>query len=239
MQYVPGWMALFAGSVFAIGFISVGAGIAQAKCPWIVQPHVDGGAEQSGEMLVSIVFDGVDESRHFFYGFTVTDVDLAWDLATEGTLPDLGSNSRSLDMVTTSSGQAFKLSAESIEPHAVYLVMASARISEFERLNAAITPSRPFQVSYAKTRGATDMSGPLPRRSLPGVEIRSSRQDNDVNRWLTLLENEMDGDQKKTFGEQDDNEKVLELGAVDPAYDEQGDDPNRHEVQICAYQVAS
>ncbi len=236
-----GRQAWLAGHVAALALMGLGATSARAECPWIVQPHPDDAAKGGAQTLVSIVFDGLDEQRQFFYGFTVTDMDLAWDLATDGVLPDLGSKSRSLAAVKTPSGQAFELSDESIEPHAVYLVTSSARISELEQMEAEIEPSKPFHVSYFKTRGATDMSGPLPTRSLPGVEIRSSTQDSDVNRWLTLLENGIGNENNEQQGvpTREGHEKVLTLQATDPAFHEQGGNLDDHHVQICAYQVAS
>lgn len=225
------------GWLLALGVTVGWSTTASAECPWIVQPHVDRGSE-SKQTFVNIIFDGLDDQRRHFYGFTITDADFAWSLTTYGTLSDLRPNSRPLLMVETARGPAFELSAESLKPHAVYLVAANAPVSELEQLNAAIEPSEPFHMSYITTRGATDISGPLPSRSLPGVEIRASQEKNDVNRWLTLLEKELE-DEDQGAGDEHGTETVLALEEIEATNGARGKDGMRRDVQICAYQVAT
>ena len=209
----------------------------KAECPWIVQPHIDGGNEVK-QTFVNIAFDGLDHRRLHFYGFTVTDADLAWSLTTQGSLSDLRPNSRPLEIVETANGPAFELSAESLEPHAIYLVAAKSPIVELEQLNAAIEPSTSVHLSSLSTRGATDISGPLPSRSLPGIEIRASQEKSDVNRWLSLLEKELEPE-TQILGDDQGTETVLALEEIDATSGLQGEDGSRHDVQICAYQVAT
>lgn len=214
---------------------------AEAACPWIVQTHFDDGHRTSEKTLVNIVFDGMDNREQHFYGFTVTHIDLAWDLSApgDGTMIDLGPHARALDILETVTGPAFEISPESIEPHTVYLVSARSPVGELDQLQAAIEPSTPFNVSYAKTRGATDVSGPMPTRSLPGIEIRASRKAHEVDQWLTTLEGRgLDGDARLAEDRQQSAETTLAANDIELAkkFEEEGD--IRHDVQICAYQVA-
>ena len=223
--------------ILVAGFMTGLAGAAHADCPWIVQPHFDDQRPIADQTLVNIVFDGVADQPQFFYGFTVTDLGLAWDLSTDGTLTDLGPYGRSLDVMETTFGQAFEVHDESIEPHTVYLVAARSPVGELEELGAAIQPSQPFNVSFAKTRGASDVSGPLPRRSLPGVEIRASKSDDEIRQWLTLVDQKL-----KTEEDDSDHQQVLAtmLGDDSPGSTQMTAKTHdiRHDVQICAYQVA-
>lgn len=213
---------------------------AAAACPWIVQTHFDSEHRASDKTLVNIVFDGLSGQEHYFYGFTVTDIDLAWDLSapSDGTMVDLGPHGRSLAVLETETGKAFELSSESIEPHTVYLVAASSPVGELEKIEAAIEPSLPFAVSYAHTRGATDVSGPLPTRSLPGIEIRSSKAP-EVDRWLTeLQERGLDSEPSSSDEERDLAADLPTEDGIELAMDLGDKGGIRHDVQICAYQVA-
>lgn len=222
----------------ATGLIAANFGSAMAgDCPWIVQPHFDGQISASDATLVNIVFDGLVEKEQYFYGFTVTDIDLAWDLSAHGGLTDLGAHGRTLDVMETAIGSAFEVSDETLEPHTVYLVSARSPVGELDNLGAAIEPAQPFNISFFKTRGATDVSGPLPTRSLPGVEIRSSKLDADVRKWLTLLDQELKTDPDQEV-EHRGFEPTLAANDAGSAVAAAEIDPIRHDVQICAYQVA-
>ena len=217
----------------AAGLIVATSGHALAECPWIVQPHFDDQGGVDDKTLVNIIFDGLSEQASYLYGFTVTDLDLAWTLSSQGGFSDLGPHGRALDVTKTDYGRAFQLSNDSLEPHTVYLVAARSPVDELEHIDAAIEPSQPIKVSF-KTRGATDFSGPLPRRSLPGVEIRASKSRDEVGQWLAMLErHEQRG--RDRMG----SETTLVANGADAALvgGRDGDDI-RHDVQICAYQVA-
>ncbi len=213
-------------------------GSARAACPWIVQPHSYGQDLASDTTLVNIVFDGLAGQKQFFYGFTVTDIGLAWDLSKDGTLTELGPNGRALDVTETNVGPAFEVHAESIEPHTVYLVAARSPVGELENLGAAIEPSQPFNVSFAKTRGASDFSGPLPARSLPGVEIRASKSRDEVSQWLTLVDQKLRLDQESPDNLPGSETKLASNEIVSTPKAPGKEDVVRHDVQICAYQVA-
>jgi hypothetical protein len=215
-----------------------GAGAASAECRWIVQPHDTQEEDRLASTLVNIVFDGLELQRHFFYGFTVTDVGLAWDLTATGTLPDLGPHGRALSVVATESGPAFEVDAQSIEPHTVYLVAALSPVHALETMKAGIQPDQPFAVS-ARTRGATDVSGPLPTRSLPGVEIRASGATIDLNQWLALRDRDLAAEAGAHEQRQPaDKATVMAANDIDPVTGSPGADDLRDDVQICAYQVA-
>jgi hypothetical protein len=61
-------------------------------------------------------------------------------------------------------------------PLTVYLVVATASIPKLDAIAAAFEPSRPINVGL-RMRGASDTSGPLPHRSLPGVELHYASHD--------------------------------------------------------------
>lgn len=229
--------AAIIGCTVTASFMMGLLGSAEAACPWIVQPYIDGEQRASEQTLVNIVLDGLAHQQQFFYGFTVTDIDLAWDLSASGTLIDLGPNGRALNVVDTVAGQIFEVDDNSIKPHTVYLAAARSPVAALEIIDAAIEPSRPFTVSYLKTRGATDVSGPLPTRSLPGVEIRASNSSDDISQWLTLHGQRLAGDPERDDGQQR-SETTLAANGLDQAMGARGEDGIREDVQICAYQVA-
>lgn len=142
----------------------------------MVQPLAEGPTYAAEPSAYDIQFEGLDPRAKVFYGFTVTSDDLAWELASASTLPELERDARRLEAVTLAGGAtAYEAADESLDPHTIYLVTANAVIDELERIEARIEPNRPVAVSqlFSKTRGASDLSGPLPRRSLPGFEIVS------------------------------------------------------------------
>ncbi len=160
------------------------AELASAACPWIVQPETQTvAADASATQAFDIVFDGLDQRSKVFYGFTVASLDLAWQLANQGALPPLTTEVRRLQPRLTPYGTvAYRLASDSIAPHTIYLVAADKTVRELEQLQARIEPARPMAVSelmpqlQPKTRGGTDWSGPLPRRSMPGFEIAGAER---------------------------------------------------------------
>ena len=150
------------------------ARLATAACPWIVQPHEQSVAAATETPAFDIVFDGLGQSSKVFYGFSVASLDLAWALANQGRLPPLKADARHLEAKATPEGTtAYQLAPDSIRPPTIYLVAADTVVRALEQIEARIEPARPMAVSQLipRTRGGTDWSGPLPRRSLPGFEI--------------------------------------------------------------------
>jgi len=165
--------ALLTAAVLSASAATPGA----AECPWLVQPFVEGPIYAAQPMAYDILFEGLDQRAKVFYGFTVTSIDLAWQLASQSTLPELERHARRLEPTTLSDGaMAYALAPDSIDPPTIYLVTANSVVDELERIDARIEPDRTVAISQllSKTRGATDLSGPLPRRSLPGFEIISA-----------------------------------------------------------------
>ncbi len=146
-----------------------------ASCPWIVQPHAQLASADASTAGGSydIVFDGVSQKDTVFYGFTVTDLDLAWQLTNPGELPALQPKARALQVQAAADGTAYRVAADTLKPHTIYLVATGQPVGELEQLGARIEPERPVAVSF-KTRGGSDLSGPLPHRSLPGVEVKAA-----------------------------------------------------------------
>jgi hypothetical protein len=165
--------ALLTAAVLSASAATPGA----AECPWLVQPFAEGPTYAPQAMAYDILFEGLDPRAKVFYGFTVASDALAWQLAKAATLPEMERDARRLEPTALSNGaMAYELASDSVEPHTIYLVTANAVIDELERIEARIEPGRPVAVSQLlpRTRGATDLSGPLPRRSLPGFEIVSA-----------------------------------------------------------------
>lgn len=157
-----------------VAFSGAAAVKAEAACPWIVQPFAQTVQMSSEAPTFDIVFDGLDQDARIFYGFTAASLDLVWQLSTGGELPELGADARRLEPRTTPLGTtAYQLSPDTIQPHTIYLVAASAPVAALERLDARIEPARPLAISQLlpRIRGGSDWSGPLPHRSLPGYEI--------------------------------------------------------------------
>jgi hypothetical protein len=150
------------------------AKFAVAACPWIVQPYAQSVPVSSDTPTFEIVFDGLGQNSKVFYGFTVTSVDLAWQLTSDGVLPALDPDGRRLEMKATAEGSvAYQLAPDSIQPHTIYLVAADGVVAQLEKIDARIEPLRPMALSQLmpRTRGGSDWSGPMPHRSLPGFEI--------------------------------------------------------------------
>jgi hypothetical protein len=166
------------------------APLASAACPWIVQPEAETvAADGTATPAFDIVFDGLDQSSKIFYGFTVASLDLAWQLANQGALPPLKADARRLEPKPTPEGAiAYRLAPDTIRPNTIYLVAADKVVRELEQIDARIEPARPMAVSelmpqlQPRTRGGTDWSGPLPRRSVPGFEIAGAESAPDAAR---------------------------------------------------------
>jgi len=166
-----GWLA----AATTLAALVAGVGEARAAtCPWIVQPVPAAGQGAGAELAYDITFDGIGQQVHRFYAFSVTSVDLAWQIADQVSLPDLGDGGRPLERVETSPGTAaYRPAPESIEPPTIYLVAARRPVPELEAIDARIEPARPVAISQLalRTRGGSDQSGALPHRSLPGFLI--------------------------------------------------------------------
>jgi hypothetical protein len=178
----PGRRARRLACVAAAAGLLVGgtANLAAAACPWIVQPYAQSVPVSSETPTFDIVFDGLGQSSKVFYGFTVASLDLAWQLANDRVLPVLDPDGRPLEPKATAEGMvAYQLSPESIQPHTIYLVAADGVVPQLEQIDARIDPARPMALSqlFPRTRGGTDWSGPMPRRSLQGFEIAGAAGD--------------------------------------------------------------
>jgi hypothetical protein len=148
---------------------------AAAACPWIVQPFAETVQMSKQEPAFDIVYDGLEHEAKVFYAFTVASLDLAWQMTTEPRLPQLRTDARKLEPKATPLGTAYQVARDTIQPHTIYLVAASAPLEALEQIDARIEPARPLAVSQLlpRIRGGSDWSGPLPQRSLQGYEIAS------------------------------------------------------------------
>lgn len=143
------------------------AGPALAACPWTVQPSdIIGGDRPDYEIAFN---GGADPSLHF-YGFTVTDHYLAWELSSGSGLETVDRRVRPLETIDDDDGLRYRTDPDSVLPLTLYLVVATKPVAKLDRLAAAFEPARPVAVGL-RTRGASDSSGPLPHQSLPGIEI--------------------------------------------------------------------
>jgi hypothetical protein len=156
----------------ALAAMSPSLAAAEGSCPWIVQPAANR-ETRAAEEAYEIMFEGLDLEVSAFYGFSVTSMDLAWQLAKGRTLPELKEDARRLESIETQIGTVFRLAPDTIEPHIIYLVASETRLDELEKIGARIEPSRQLAISELamRTRGGSDQSGPLPHRSVPGVLI--------------------------------------------------------------------
>lgn len=145
---------------------------AETTCPWIVQPAAHDEIVSS-EPAYEIMFEGLGLNVDTFYGFSVTSIDLAWQLAEQSNLPDLTADARRLESLETRLGTFYRMAPDSIDPPTIYLVAARVPVDELEDIEARIEPSRTRAISHLamRARGGSDQSGPLPHRSVPGVLI--------------------------------------------------------------------
>ncbi len=151
---------------------------AAGPCPWVVQPHDQlASAAPAAGPAFDIQLDAPVGWAEAFYAFTVTDLEAAWQLVAAPGMPDLRAAGRPLEPVATDEGGLiYRLAPDSLQPETLYVVAAKAPVAELEVIAARIEPARPFTVS-ALTRGGSDLSGPLPPRRLPGVELKSAAND--------------------------------------------------------------
>lgn len=176
-------------AVLALAGMTVGQDVSAATpCPWVVQPYPEPVAATPDQKPTApafqIVFDGMPDEGAAFYGFSVASMDLAAQFADLSRLPDLSTDARPLEAARTELGTvAYRVTADTIEPHVVYLVSAPAPVEPLEQIAARIEPDRPIAVSALalRTRGASDLSGPLPHRSVPGFLVASADDDSGPN----------------------------------------------------------
>jgi hypothetical protein len=183
------------GLGLAVVVATGGAARAEAGCPWIVQPAATSvTAAAATPPAYDIVFEGLERETRFFYGFTVASLDLAWQLANGEPQPELEVGARPLATKADDRGApAFHVAGDTIEPHTIYLVAAGNQVAVLDQIGARIEPPRAIAVSQyrPRTRGGTDWSGAMPRRSLPGYELASpadtAARDDTANRHDTKV----------------------------------------------------
>lgn len=149
------------------------AGPALAGCPWIVQPSQAIGGDLPD---YEIMFNGETDPSWRYYAFTVTDRDLAWELSSGSGLDALDERGRSLSAIDAGDRTRYRVDGASVMPLTLYLVVSTAPLPELDAIAAGFEPSRPIAIGL-RMRGASDTSGPLPHRSLPGVEIHYANRD--------------------------------------------------------------
>ncbi|MEZ5932616.1 MAG: hypothetical protein R3F54_11775 [Alphaproteobacteria bacterium] len=163
------WAASLAAGLIAATF----SGPALASCPWIVQPS----DVITGDLPdYEIMFNGRPDPNLTYYAFTVTDADLAWELSSGNGLNAVDGRTRPLAVIESTDRDRFRADPSSVMPLTVYLVVATASIPKLDAIAASFEPSRPIAVGL-RMRGASDTSGPLPHRSLPGVELHYASHD--------------------------------------------------------------
>ena len=171
--------AAFVALTALAGLAGADAASAADPCPWVVQPQPEpilatGADQKASTPAFQLMFDGLAQEVGAFYGFSVASMDLASEFAGLIRLPDLSTDARPLEPAGAALGTgAYRVAADTIEPHVVYLVTAPAPVEQLEKIKARIEPERPVAVAM-RTRGASDLSGPLPHRSVPGFLVASA-----------------------------------------------------------------
>lgn len=143
------------------------SGPALAGCPWIVQPSEAISGDQPD---YDITFNGAHDRTWRYYAFTVTDHDLAWELSSGSGITALDDRGRPLEVIDQDDRLRYRADNASVMPLTIYLVVSTSAMPELDAIDAAFEPSKPIAVGL-RMRGGSDTSGPLPHRSLPGVEI--------------------------------------------------------------------
>lgn len=165
--------------VVLASFMTIGgehrAAAQDTTCPWFVRANEPIVGLGSDTATYEIIFTGLD-SNDILYGFTVTDRQLASQLARGNRLPDLTKGMMPLHGIEKDSSLVYKLPSDSILPKTIYLAVASSRVDKLEQIDARIEPPRPVSIV---TRGGSDHTGPLPHRSVPGVELISMSNEAD------------------------------------------------------------
>jgi hypothetical protein len=149
------------------------SGPAFAGCPWIVQPSDAIGGDRPD---YDITFNGEAKPSWTYYAFTVTDHDLAWELSSGSGLSALDARGRPLQAIDEDDRMRYRADHESVMPLTIYLVVSTSTLPKLEAIAADFEPARPIAVGL-RVRGASDTNGPLPHRSLPGVEIHYASQE--------------------------------------------------------------
>jgi hypothetical protein len=163
-----------AGFTLAL-LVLAGSTPASAACPWVVQPYISEATLKDARPTFDITLQEVRPGG-VLYAFTVASAELAWQLASRQTLSEM-KNALPLEGVVTPIGATvYRLHPDTLEPPTIYLLAASGPIEKLERIAARIEPSRPVAVALG-TRGASDRSGALPRRSVPGIEVADADRD--------------------------------------------------------------
>jgi len=131
-------LALATAMVTASGTSQGAAG----ACPWIVLPTPATAAATAEPQAYDIVFQGLGEKTKVFYGFTVSSLDVAWELTNQQALPDLFLHGRRLEPAADRDGAtSYQLAGDSIEPHTIYLVSADTVVDKLEQIDARIEPA--------------------------------------------------------------------------------------------------
>ena len=157
----------------AVGVAAIGtAAAAPAECPWVVKPYssetVALASKGDGRPAYEILFDG-DEQAQAFYAFS-----LAPSAAASGAA-DFAEAARRLEPVDTPIGPVYRLPEDAARPETIYLVAAEAPVDKLERIQARIEPAAPpIAVAALNFRGASNVTGQLPHRSVQGTQIASA-----------------------------------------------------------------
>ncbi len=156
------------------------------SCPWIVQPDETQSGPGTDIEHYEILFTG-QISDAIFYGFTVTDDHLARQLSDDGAIPDLTRSGRALEAVERDGITVYQISADTLLPRTIYLLTAGRSMKRLEMIDARIDPARPIAIGM-HTRGASDFTGSLPRRTVPGQDLLISSPDENQSLVLSTLD---------------------------------------------------
>lgn len=163
--------ALF--GALAVGLATNGTTLAaSAECPWIVKPYVSETVSFSSKgdqgPAYEILFEG-SEKAQAFYAFSLA------PRAASADAVDLAKAARRLEPVATPIGSVYRLPPDVARPETIYLVAAETPVAELEQIDARIEPpASPVAVAALNFRGASDVTGQLPRRSVQGHRIASA-----------------------------------------------------------------
>ncbi len=173
MSKLIGSTALSAAAILALtGELSAKEGN-RSSCPWIVLHDEQLPNHAVDKANYDIFFTGKSRRGVVFYGFTVTDPELAFQLSQEGAIHDLEENARSLEVVDQDGPSSYRVAADSVVPRTIYLLASTERVPPLETIDAQIDPARSVTIGIGPARGASDFNGPLPRRTVPGRPIVS------------------------------------------------------------------
>lgn len=188
-----------AKQVLSLGALALGSSLVlgapaaadERDCPWIVQPgrHL---AETAAvpDASFAIRFDGVAFPLGTFYGFSVTDQEVAWRIAESARdeLPDFEGGALRLQPIESDAGRLYQVDPRTAPPETLFLVAAAAPVEQLEELGARIEPQRAIAVSQLATRGPSDISGPLPTPVVPGFLIAQASAEADPQLQICAYE---------------------------------------------------